>query len=83
MSFDIERSGYFGACPTCHRHDGMLNIGREHWFVCHEHRARWSPGSNLFSGWRDEDEADWLVNRAKLAGYAEVEPYMHELASKP
>ena len=25
----------FGGCPTCHKTDGFLNIGRDHWFVCH------------------------------------------------
>ena len=55
---------------------GLFEVGRDHWYLCHEHRSKWSPGSNLFSGWRHEDEGDWLVNRAMLAGYSEVEPYM-------
>jgi hypothetical protein len=46
----------FGACPVCHSHDGFYNAGRNHWFVCHEHRVRWWVGSNLFSAWREETE---------------------------
>ena len=65
---------YFGGCPHCGQNDGYMNIGREHWFVCGRHRTKWLAGSNLFSGWRDEDEATWERNRFKLAGYTVVEP---------
>ena len=36
---------HFGGCPTCHKTDGFLNIGRDHWFVCHHHRTKWCVGS--------------------------------------
>jgi hypothetical protein len=64
----------FGGCPMCGKTDGYRDVGRDHWFVCHEHKKRWSPGSNLFSSWRDETEADWTANAALLNGYDEVEP---------
>ena len=67
---------YFGGCPECGKNDGHLNIYRDHYFVCHAHKKRWSPGSNLFSSWKDETEAEWSVNAALLDGYDEVEPLM-------
>ncbi|NQU25802.1 MAG: hypothetical protein HQ567_31325 [Candidatus Nealsonbacteria bacterium] len=65
---------YFGACPICKKTDGCLNIGREHWFVCHEHKKRWCAGANLFSGWRDEDESVWQENAEQIKNYEEVDP---------
>lgn len=47
---------HFGACPQCGNDDGFYNAGRNHWFVCHEHKVRWWVGSNLFSAWREETE---------------------------
>jgi hypothetical protein len=55
---------YFGVCPRCKRNDGLLNVGHSHWFVCHEHRVTWCIGSNLFSGWRDHDEATFQKERS-------------------
>jgi len=57
---------YFGACPVCGESDGCLNLGRDHWFYCDQHRTRWWIGSNLFSGWRDEDEETraWAAEKA-------------------
>lgn len=49
---------HFGTCPECGGHDGYLNAGSAHWFICHEHRVRWAAGSGLFSSWRDESEAE-------------------------
>ncbi len=67
----------FGGCPGCGDTDGYLNVGPDHWFVCHRHKTRWRAGSNFFSGWRDESEETWLRNRFKLAGYMwVVEPVM-------
>lgn len=49
---------YFGVCPACGYTDGYINIGRGHWFYCVVHKVRWFVGSNLFSDWRHETEAD-------------------------
>lgn len=65
---------YWGACPDCGKTGGCLNVDRDHWFVCHEHKTRWCVGSNLFSGWREETEAQWRRNARELAGYREVNP---------
>ncbi|MCP5306097.1 MAG: hypothetical protein H6953_11710 [Chromatiaceae bacterium] len=67
---------YFGGCPRCGKTDGYLSIGRDHYFVCDAHRTYWYAGSNLFSSWRKETEADWQRNRNELAGYRQVEPVM-------
>jgi hypothetical protein len=68
-------NGYFGLCPTCGQTDGYLNINRDHYFVCHEHKLRWLVGSNLFSTWRDEEPEVWQQNKALLSGYREIEPH--------
>ena len=65
----------FGGCPICHKTDGFLSVGRDHWFVCHRHRMKWCVGSNLFGGWREQDEQHRQANQYKLAGYREVAPY--------
>ena len=65
---------YWGGCPHCGRHDGYLNDGPEHWFVCHRHRVKWSVGSGLFSGWREETDAERFRQQEQLAGYREVAP---------
>ena len=73
---------YFGGCPLCGSNDGYLNIGREHWFYCDRHKARWLFGSNLFSGWREETEEDWQRNRDRLATFFCVEPLYPERAAE-
>ena len=69
---------HFGGCPECGRNDGFLNTGPGHWFFCDAHKTKWCEGSNLFSGWRDETEADWQRNADVLAGCREVEPIYPE-----
>ena len=71
---EVTTDEYEGGCPHCGGADEMLNVGRDHWIICHRHKTRWSPGSNLYSGWRHETEDDWVHNRAVLAGYTAVEP---------
>jgi hypothetical protein len=53
---------YFGGCPVCGKNDGHLNVGRDHYVYCSAHKKRSCYGSNLFSGWRDEDEPVWKRN---------------------
>lgn len=55
---------HFGECPECGRNDGYLNAGKTHRFYCRQDRTAWYVGSNLFSSWRDETEAE---QRAKWA----------------
>ena len=72
---------YFGGCPHCDQINGYINIGRDHWFICDRHKTKWLAGSNLFSGWCDEDEETWKRNRFKLAEYMVVEPIYPAVSS--
>lgn len=78
ISFEPEKPRHaesdYGGCPHCGRNDGFLNVGREHWFRCDQHKTKWYFGSNLLSGWREESEETWQRNRFKLAEYMTVEP---------
>ena len=65
----------FGGCPECHKSDGYLDVEREHWFICKEHKTKWCVGENLFSIWQWLSPADWEENAARLAEYREVEPW--------
>lgn len=75
MSDSANEFYYEGVCPLCKEADAMLNVGRDHWGVCHLHRHRWLVGSNLFDYWRHENESIWDRNKAILATYQEVEPF--------
>lgn len=65
----------FGACPVCQTSYGYLNIHRDHWFFCDEHKVRWLVGSNLFSSWEHESEAKWKRNERRLQQYTVVKPW--------
>jgi hypothetical protein len=69
-----EPIDYFGGCPHCGKNDGCLNYGRDHYFICRKHKVYWYAGSNLFSGWRDENETIWRENASLLETYTEVKP---------
>ena len=57
-------------CPLCNNAAaGILNVGRDHYAVCHDCRAYQYIGSNLFSAWRNEEPADWERNEKILAIY--------------
>jgi hypothetical protein len=70
-----QDGGFFGSCPHCKNADGYLNIGRGHWMFCDEHRTRWFIGTNLFSSWRDETEAEQrqYYEEKDFGNYADVE----------
>src|SRR4051794_13951579 len=65
---------YFGDCPKCKNggNDGYLNIGRDHWMVCHLHWLKWCVGANLFGSWRHESEKDWEANHKRIACYKQI-----------
>jgi hypothetical protein len=65
-------TNYFGGCPICGRTDGCKSVGRDHWYVCDEHKTKWCVGSNLFSVWRELTEAEHQRNYYLLATYREV-----------
>jgi hypothetical protein len=61
-----DACGRFGACPVCHRDDGYINVGADHWFVCLTHKKKWCAGANLFSSAMEE------TPRATAAGAGKV-----------
>ena len=69
-----QTDAYFGGCPACGSGGNMANIGRDHWAACPVHMTKWWIGSNLFSSWREEKQADWDRNARELSGYVEVQP---------
>ena len=71
---DFPEIDYFGGCPRCGRNDGYRNIGSNHWFICHRHLTKWWVGSNLFSCWKEETQAEWFRNGCLLTRYRIVEP---------
>lgn len=62
-------SDEFGLCPVCSNDPEILNVGREHFAICREHKVYWHVGSNLFSGWREEAPESWEQNKKLLATY--------------
>jgi hypothetical protein len=51
----------------------LLNIGRDHFVACDTCRTCVHVGSNLMSGWRQENESIWRQNEKRLVGYALLE----------
>jgi hypothetical protein len=70
----ITTDEYFGGCPTCGKNDGYRNVGRSHWFFCLEHRVVWCAGSNLFSSWHGETEAEQREKHKLIEDFEQVEP---------
>lgn len=73
---DVETDHYDGGCPVCGGVDGMANVGRTHWYYCLEHKKKWSPGANLYSGWRNQSEEEQrrIYDEIGLSGFEEVVP---------
>ena len=71
----LEAFEHFGWCPECGKTSGFLNIERVHYFYCDTHRTRWCVGSNLFSCWRNENEAIWERNAQYLEHYRDVDSH--------
>ncbi|MER2625930.1 MAG: hypothetical protein ABTS22_18585 [Accumulibacter sp.] len=76
--YEITDDLYFGGCPVCKKSGYFLNVERDHWCVCDEHKTCWSIGSNLFSNWMNEDWATWQRNNAKLLTCTVVDPWYPE-----
>ena len=66
-----------GDCPYCGR-SYYLNVYKNHWGYCDEHRVRWPIGYGLFSSWQEEDEETWRRNAEKIAEYRAVEPWFRD-----
>jgi hypothetical protein len=72
MDQKITVRSYFGGCPSCGRNDGLYNLCNEHWLVCHTHKVRWTIGSNIFSGWRDEAAQEQRERWTVVADYKDI-----------
>lgn len=70
--FTIE---HFGVCPKCFQTDGCLHVGKDEWFVCHEHKAKWHVGENLFSAWRGMMDEEFGRNHVLLDSYEGIEAF--------
>ena len=75
---EIQYTMRCGACPDCGRSDGFLNLGKEHWFICREHKNKWLGGYNLFESWKDQTVAQTQGIEALLASYKEVLPLRYK-----
>ena len=65
---------HFGVCPHCQKHDGFINVGRGHFFLCHEHKVKWFVGENLFDSWKlqTKEEQRAIYDEIGMATYREV-----------
>jgi len=64
----------YGSCPVCGSPGEMLNAGKDHWMVCHDHKVKWHIGVGFFSSLQREDTETWDQAGALLATYREVKP---------
>lgn len=72
---EIQYGMRSGCCPACGKSDGFVNLGKEHWFICREHKMKWFGGSDLIEDWKDQTIAQALSVKALLEGYTEVVPF--------
>jgi hypothetical protein len=72
-----DAAGYFGDCPICHKNDGYVNVGNDHWFICVTHKKKWGIGANLFSSAMDETPERQLQEQESLGfdSFEIVEPF--------
>ena len=76
----LPELSHLGACPQCHDAGACLNVRKDHWGCCTRCSTRWRIGSNLFSSWQHETEADWQRNIAELEQCQVVQPALWEWA---
>lgn len=67
MGARTYKPSYFGNCPKCNAEPEILNVGRDHFAVCRDHKIYWPIGSNLFSNWRNEEPEVWEENKSFLS----------------
>lgn len=73
---DAERADdYFGLCPHCHREPEYVNVCKENYAICSDHKVFWWIGHGIFSSWQEETEEDWQRNTELLKGCERVEPF--------
>ncbi len=75
---EVQYEARCGACPECGKSDGYFNIGKEHWFICRDHKTKWLGGYNLFDNWKDQTVSQTESISALLDTFTEVLPYRHQ-----
>ena len=71
---EIQSNTHFGSCPLCGNSDGYVNLGKEHWFICRDHKFKWFAGVNMFEGWENQTVAQAECIENMLRAYQEVVP---------
>ena len=71
---EILYSKHCGLCPKCGKSDGYVNLGKEHWFICRDHKSKWFAGINMFEGWENQTVAQAESIELMLSSYKEVVP---------
>ena len=79
---EVQYSLRCGACPDCGKTDGYFNVGKEHWFICRDHKTKWLGGYNLFDNWKDQTVAQTESINELLEDYREVLPFRQPDAEK-
>lgn len=72
---ETQYSSHCGVCPDCGKTDGYFNIGKEHWFICREHKHKWLGGYNLFENWKNQTVIQTETINTLLESFREVLPY--------
>ena len=63
--------GHFGGCPVCGHAEGPVNVLKENWFICREHRIKWCTGVGIFDVYDVEWEA-WEAIDKFLSYFKEI-----------
>lgn len=69
----IQIAFHFGTCDKGHA-SYIFNVWRDQWMACDICKVKWLIGTNLFSSWRSETQADWDANIERHKDYKEIEP---------
>ena len=64
----------FGVCPKCGKSDGVVNLGKEHWFFCRVHKTKWFSGVNQFKGCENQTVAQAGGIEIMMNSYQDVVP---------
>lgn len=72
---EVQYSSRCGTCPECGKTDGYVNLGKEHWFVCRDHKTKWLGGYNLFENWKNQTVSQTESVNLMLEDFLEVLPY--------
>lgn len=70
---NFDMGEWFGDVKCLRGHTTRLfNVGRGHYVACDACKTYVSVGSNLMSGWRQENRETWQRNSKSVEGYSMV-----------